>query len=59
MMSAKKELSEAALRAMKRAANSARERAAEKNIEIPVWKEGKIVFEVPVKHPDPSQNAKP
>ena len=38
-----------ALRAMKRAALIARHRAAEKNLKIPVWKNGRIVHVDPMK----------
>ena len=33
-----------ALRAMERAARIARQRAAEKRVEIPVWRNGAVVF---------------
>lgn len=35
---------EAALRAMERAAVAARSLASEKNLKLPVWRDGKIVF---------------
>lgn len=39
--------SEFALNALKRAAKEARRKAAEKNLLIPVWKDGAIVYENP------------
>ena len=44
--------SEQALRAMQRAANNARERAATHNLMVPVWQDGRII------HVDPKASAK-
>lgn len=43
-MKEKTSYSKLALDAMLRASKEAAERAAEKNLKIPVWKDGKIVF---------------
>jgi hypothetical protein len=43
------EICEGALEAMKRAAINARKLAAEKGLKIPVWKNGKTVYEDPTK----------
>ncbi|MCH7919109.1 MAG: hypothetical protein IIC50_14120 [Planctomycetes bacterium] len=40
-----------ALRAMERAARIARRQAAEKNLKMPVWKNGAIVFIDPKEEP--------
>ncbi len=47
--SRKDELIKGALAAMKRAAINARKLAAEKGLKIPVWKDGKTVYEDPLK----------
>ena len=44
--------SNSALRAMHRAAQIARDRAAEKRIKIPIWRNGKIYYEIPKQNTD-------
>lgn len=51
MMNRNVKESEQALEAMRRAARTARERAAALNMMVPVWKDGRIV------HVDPKESA--
>lgn len=52
-----KSFSNSALKAMRRAALVARDKAAEKKIKIPIWKNGKIFFETPEKNADQTHPA--
>jgi len=51
-MTKDRSLSNSALKAMRRAAQIARNKAAEKKIEIPIWRDGEIIFETPKKNTD-------
>jgi hypothetical protein len=45
------------LKALKRAADRIAETARENGVQIPVWKDGRIVFEIPGKDTEPSAAA--
>ncbi|MBN1866533.1 hypothetical protein JW916_04495 [Candidatus Sumerlaeota bacterium] len=44
------------LAAMKRAAEQARELAAMHGLKIPVWRDGRVVYEDPVKRVEPARS---
>ncbi len=48
-MKAEKSPSKSALVALRRASQIAENLAAERNLKIPIWKDGKVIFRVPKK----------